>query len=257
MARILLVEDDAEVAEMITFTLGAEGHELVVAGDADAALAEFKLLRPELVILDVSLPGRSGLELCAQIRAISRVPVLFLTGRGLLQDKIRGFSVGGDDYIVKPFLPTELALRVEALLRRSAWASQPEGVTRAGDLEVDPASGVVRRAGEPVRLSPMERDILVALASTPGIPWTAERLARRLGLQVESPAEAAELMYVKMNRLRGKVEPDPHNPRYVRSQRHAGYWLATDPDPADTSDPTELGQLPVPAARQGDNLVTD
>ena len=249
MARLLLVEDDAEVAEMISFTLVAEGHDVLTTGDADAALAEFKLARPEMVILDVSLPGRSGLDLCAQIRAISRVPVLFLTGRGLLQDKIRGFSVGGDDYIVKPFLPTELALRVEALLRRSAWVSQPEGATRSGDLEVDAASGIVRRAGEPIRLSPMERDILVALASTPGVPWTAERLARRLGLQVSNQVEAAELMYVKMNRLRRKVEHDPHHPRYVRSQRHAGYWLAADP-----SDPPEV---PLAVAHEGDSQVTD
>ena len=249
MARILLVEDDAEVAEMITFTLGGEGHDVVTTGDAESALAEFKLARPEMMILDVSLPGRSGLDLCAQIRAISRIPILFLTGRGLLQDKIRGFSVGGDDYIVKPFLPTELALRVEALLRRSAWTAQPEGVTRSGDLEVDAASGVVRRAGGPIRLSPMERDILVALASTPGVPWTAERLARRLGLQVDNPVEAAELMYVKMNRLRNKVEDDPHHPRYVLSQRHAGYWLAVDQ--------AEQPEVPVSVAHEGDNQVTE
>jgi DNA-binding response OmpR family regulator len=246
MARLLLVEDDTEVAEMITFTLEAEGHEVQVSGDAESALREFKLVRPEVVILDVSLPGKSGLELCAQIRAISRVPVLFVTARGLLQDKVRGFSVGGDDYIVKPFLPTELVLRVEALLRRSAWTSEPSGVTRSGDLEVDAARGVVRRAGNLVRLSPMERDMLVALASTPGGPWTPERLARRLGLRVDSQAQAAELIYVKINRLRRKLEDDPHHPRYILSQRHAGYYLATEPT-----------DVPVSVGAHGDNPVTE
>jgi DNA-binding response OmpR family regulator len=182
---------------------------------------------------------------CAQIRAISRVPVLFVTARGLLQDKVRGFSVGGDDYIVKPFLPTELVLRVEALLRRSTWTSEPAGVTRSGDLEVDAAGGTVRRDGHLVRLSPMERDILVALASTPGAPWTPERLARRLGLRVDTPAQAAELIYVKINRLRRKLEDDSHNPRYIRSQRHAGYYLAA-----------ELPEVPLSIPTRGDNQVT-
>jgi DNA-binding response OmpR family regulator len=242
---LLLVEDDVEVAEMMMFTLVAEGHEVDVAGDAEMALREFKLVRPEVVVLDVSLPGKSGLELCAQIRAISRVPVLFVTARGLLQDKVRGFSVGGDDYIVKPFLPTELVLRVEALLRRSTWTSEPTGVTRSGDLEIDAEAGVVRRAGKLVRLSPMEKDILVALASTLGAPWSAERLARRLGLRVDTPAQAAELIYVKINRLRRKIEDNSHQPRYILSQRHAGYYLAAQPI-----------EIPLPVAVGGDNPVT-
>src|SRR5262249_34891543 len=158
-----------------------EGHEVDVAGDAESALREFKLARPEAVVLDVSLPGKSGLELCMQIRAISRVPVLFVTARGLLQDNVRGFSVGGDDDIVQPFLPTGLALRVGALLRRDSYGPRPTGVIRTGELEIDNEAGVVRLRGRLVRLSPMEFDILVALASTLGAPWSAERLARRLG----------------------------------------------------------------------------
>jgi DNA-binding response OmpR family regulator len=243
---LLLVEDDVEVAEMMTFTLGAEGHQVDVAGDAETALREFKLIRPEAVILDVSLPGKSGLELCAQIRAISRVPVLFVTARGLLQDKVRGFSVGGDDYIVKPFLPTELVLRIDALLRRSTWTNEPTGVTRSGDLEIDAEAGLVRRRGELVKLSPMERDILVALASTLGAPWTPERLARRLGLRVGTPAQAAELIYVKINRLRRKLGDDSHQPRYIVSQRHAGYYLAAQP-----------AEVPLPVGAGGDNPVTE
>jgi len=242
---LLLVEDDVEVAEMMTFTLAAEGHEVGVAGDAETAMREFKLARPEAVVLDVSLPGKSGLDLCMQIRAISRVPVLFVTARGLLQDKVRGFSVGGDDYIVKPFLPTELAIRVDALLRRSTYGPPPTGVIRTGDLEVDAEVGVVRLRGKLVKLSPMEHDILVALASTLGDPWSAERLARRLGLRVDTPAQAAELIYVKINRMRRKIEDNPHQPRHILSQRHAGYYLAAQPQ-----------EIPPDASSGGDNSVT-
>jgi len=196
------------------------------AGDAAGALREMPLFQPEVVVLDFSLPDGTGADVCQQIRTVSRVPVLFLTGRGSEVDKARGFRAGADDYLVKPFLPTELALRVEALLRRSAWSQPASQTNTVGDLEIDGNARVVRRNGEILSLSPMEFDILVALASTPGSPWSAERLARRLGVPVSSPTEAAELMRVKMSRLRRKVEPDPTNPSYLHSRRGSGYMLA-------------------------------
>ena len=121
------------------------------AADAETALREFPLFQPEAVVLDVSLPDSNGMDVCQAIRAESKVPVLFVTGRGTLQDKTRGFRAGGDDYLVKPFLPSELALRVEALLRRSAWSAPPAARRdRVGDLEVDGQARTVRLAGDDV-----------------------------------------------------------------------------------------------------------
>jgi two-component system response regulator MtrA len=226
MARLLAVDDDPATLELVAFTLTAEGHEVRTAPDAQTALREFPLFQPEAVVLDVSLPDSNGMDVCQAIRLESKVPVLFVTGRGTLQDKTRGFRVGGDDYLVKPFLPSELALRVEALLRRSAWSGQPQSTAfEVGDLAIDGQARTVRRGAEDIAVSPMELDILVALASTPGVPWSPEKLVRRLGLSTDSPAEAAELMRVKISRLRKKVEPNPNEPRYLFSRRGTGYVL--------------------------------
>lgn len=227
MARLLVVEDDPDMAELIVYSLRGEGHDVRAVGAAAPALEAFHRLRPELVVLDISLPDRSGLDVCAQIRQQSRVPILFLTGRTLLQDKARSFAVGGDDYLAKPFLTGELCLRVGALLRRAAWGAGPGGVLRVGGLEVDRGAGAVWRDGRSLPLSPMELDLILALASTPGSPWPAERLARRLGLTTTTRHAAAELMYVKISRLRRKLEPDPSAPRYIISRRGVGYLLAS------------------------------
>ena len=213
-----MVEDDRDVAELVAFTLAGAGHEVRTAFDGQAGLREFELFSPEVVILDVSLPDRNGMEVLQAIRRSSRVPALLLTARSTLADKTRGFRMGADDYLVKPFLPTELALRVDALLRRSSWGTDPAG--RVGDLEIDHAARVVARGGAPLGLSPMEFDLLAALVSTPGRPWSAERLARRLGLEAGSPALAAEMIRVKVSRLRRKIGPG-----YVRTRRGVGYLL--------------------------------
>lgn len=226
MARILAVDDDPATRELVEFTLRAEGHEVRAVGDSTTARSEIPIFQPEMLVLDFSLPDTNGAELCAEIRATSRVPILMLTGRGSEHDKARGFRSGADDYLVKPFSTRELGLRVEALLRRSAWGTSPTEVNVLGNLEIDGTARTVRRGGQLIPLSAMEFDILAALASTPGAPWSPERLARRLGATVTSPSEAAELMRVKMSRLRRKLEPDPANPVYLQSQRGSGYFLA-------------------------------
>lgn len=226
MARVLAVDDDPSTLELVAYTLQSAGHEVRTAVDGSGALREIGLFRPEAIVLDISLPDQTGLDICAAIRTESRVPVLFVTGRATIQDKTRGFRSGGDDYLTKPFLPSELALRIEALLRRSAW-SDPERSTGTaiGDLEIDGQARTVRRGGDALVVSPMELDILLALSSEPGTPWSPEQLARRLGLPVDSPAEAAELIRVKISRLRRKIEPDPNHPVYLHSRRGTGYLL--------------------------------
>lgn len=229
MARLLLVEDDPDAAEMVAFVLSGQGHEVERASDARTALRAFETLRPEAVILDVMLPDRSGIDVCAAIRAASSVPILFVTARGMLRDKVRGFGAGGDDYLVKPFLPTELVMRVDALLRRSAWSdggSAPRVSPMAvGDLEIDPNTGIVRRGLDTVPLSSSERRVVQALASSVGRPLSPEQITRHLGVAVGSRAEARDLIYMKICRLRRKLEPDPARPIYVRNVRGLGYVL--------------------------------
>lgn len=227
MARVLVVEDDAEVAELLREVLSAGGHVVRLAREVAAGRRWFHRFQPEAVVLDVSLPDGSGFELCQHIRETSTVPVLFLTARSTLQDKVRAFRAGGDDFLTKPFSPTEVVLRIDALLRRSAWSGPPPPqVDRVGDLEIDRAARVVRLAGQPVKLSEMEVEVLIALASTPGQPWPVDKLARWLGIPVESHHAASELIRLKISRLRRKLEPEPRRPRYLHNHRSAGYLLA-------------------------------
>jgi DNA-binding response OmpR family regulator len=231
MARVLVVEDDAQVAELLRELLDQAGHEVRLAPSAAAGRRWFHRFQPDAVVLDVSLPDGSGYEICQHIRETSFVPVLFLTARSTLQDKVRAFRAGGDDFLTKPFSPAEVVLRIDALLRRSAWSGPPPSqVDRVGDLEIDRAARVVRRAGEPVRLSAMEVEVLIALASTPGQPWPVDKLARWLGIAVESHHAASELIRLKISRLRRKLEPEPRRPRYLHNHRNAGYLLALKSD---------------------------
>ncbi len=227
MARVLVVEDDPAMAELIAFALREEGHEVTIAIDAERALPLFVRTRPEALVIDVGLPGRSGLDLCQTIRETSRVPVLFLTSRSLLQDKVRGFRVGGDDYVLKPFAATELTERVAALLRRSAWTE-----TLASTVEIDgltiSSDGSVTRGGKPLGLSADEIEIILALASTRGAPWTAERLMRRLNLPVLDGFRTAETIYRRISRLRRKVERDHREPRVILTERGVGWVMPAD-----------------------------
>jgi DNA-binding response OmpR family regulator len=226
MARVLVVEDVLAEAELLQTVLGRAGHEVRAAATARDAISAFGEDHPDLVILDVGLPDGSGFDVCAAIRETSQVPIVFLTARRSLEDKVRGFRAGGDDFVVKPYLPSEMVVRVDALLRRAAWSPPPPPLDIFGDLEIDRAARVVRVAGRPIKLSPMEVDLLIALASTPGAPWPVERLARRLGVPTESLAAASELIRMKVSRLRRKLEPEPRHPRYLHNLRRSGYLLA-------------------------------
>src|SRR5436305_271019 len=155
MARVLVVEDVLAEAELLATVLGRAGHEVRSAPTARDAIAAFGEDHPDLVILDVGLPDGSGFEVCVAIRATSQVPIVFLTARRSLEDKVRGFRAGGDDFVVKPYLPSEMVVRVDALLRRAAWSPPAAALHVYGDLEIDRAARVVRLAGRPIKLSPM------------------------------------------------------------------------------------------------------
>lgn len=179
MARrtILVVEDEATIASSVAARLQKEGFDAHVAGDGPSGIARCRELRPDLVVLDVMLPGVDGLEVCREIQRARPVPVLMLTARDSETDVLVGLGVGADDYMTKPFSPRELVARVKALLRRVDRAPPlPREAVRVGELEIDPPRREVRRDGRDVHLTPTEFDLLYALATRPGVVLDRTRL---------------------------------------------------------------------------------
>jgi two-component system response regulator MtrA len=217
--RVLVVDDDTALAEMLGIVLRGEGFDTSFCADGAQALEAFRSSRPDLVLLDVMLPGKDGIEVCRQIRAESGVPIVMLTAKTDTVDVVIGLESGADDYVVKPFKPKELVARVRARLRRTDEPA-PE-VIEVGDLTIDVAGHSVRRDGGVIPLTPLEFDLLVALARKPWQVFTREVLLE----QVWGYRHAADtrLVNVHVQRLRSKVERDPERPEIVVTVRGVGY----------------------------------
>ena len=217
--RVLVVDDDTALAEMLGIVLRGEGFETFFCADGSQALDAFRATRPDLVLLDVMLPGRDGIEVCRQIRAESGVPIVMLTAKTDTVDVVIGLESGADDYVVKPFKPKELVARVRARLRRTDEPA-PEAL-EIGDLSIDVAGHAVRRNGHQIPLTPLEFDLLVALARKPWQVFTREVLLE----QVWGYRHAADtrLVNVHVQRLRSKIEKDPERPEIVVTVRGVGY----------------------------------
>ncbi len=217
--HLLVVDDDLALAEMLGIVLRGEGFEVTHVADGNAALPALRQVRPDVVLLDVMLPGIDGLEVCRRIRAESDVPIVMLTARTDTLDVVAGLESGADDYVVKPFKPQELIARVRARLRRGDDAAA-ERLT-IGDLTIDVAGHSVHRGEEVLALTPLEFDLLVALARRPWQVFTREVLLE----QVWGYRHAGDtrLVNVHVQRLRSKVEQDPDNPRVVVTVRGVGY----------------------------------
>ena len=216
---VLVVDDDASLAEMLSIVLRQEGFDSRIVGRGDIALDAFRDYKPDLVLLDLMLPGKDGIDVCKEIRAESGVPIVMLTAKGDTVDVVVGLESGADDYIVKPFKPKELVARVRARVRRND-VSNDEGLT-IGDVSIDVAGHSVTRDGEAINLTPLEFDLLVCLARKPWQVFTREVLLE----QVWGYRHSADtrLVNVHVQRLRSKVEHDPENPEVVVTVRGVGY----------------------------------
>ncbi|MEO8458129.1 MAG: response regulator transcription factor [Chloroflexota bacterium] len=220
--RILIVEDEPMVAEVVQRYLLRDGYSVDVASDGVSALAAYDRFQPDLLVLDVMLPGMDGLEVCRRIRARADTPIIMLTARAEEVDKLVGLEIGDDDYITKPFSPRELAARVKAVLRRVSQTRGDEGDTlRFADLRMSQITRSVSDARGEIQLTAREFDLLFFLASHPGQVFSREKLVEAVW-DFAFPGDESTVT-VHIRRIRSKLELDPSRPRYLKTVWGVGY----------------------------------
>jgi DNA-binding response OmpR family regulator len=225
MKTILVVEDEMKIARLVRDYLEHAGFGVTVAGTGESAIASARGRRPDLVILDLGLPGRDGLDVARELRKSSQVPIVMLTARGDESDRIVGLELGADDYVVKPFSPRELVARVRAVLRRTESAREgPPEILRVLDVEMDVPKMRVFVGGRPVELTPTEFQLLAAFMREPGRVFTrAQLLDAAHGVAIESYERAVD---AHVKNIRKKIEPTPARPRYLLTVHGVGYRFA-------------------------------
>ena len=222
MTRILIVEDEASFSDPLSWLLEREGHEVVVREDGRSGLEEFTRHPADLVLLDVMLPGMSGVEVCRELRRESSVPIIMLTAKDSEVDKVVGLEIGADDYVTKPYSSRELLARINAVLRRRiAPPAQEDHIVRVGDVELDADSHVVVVRGEPVSMPLKEFELLEMLMRNHGRVLTRAQLIDRVwGADYVGDTKTLD---VHIKRVRGKVEENPSSPRMITTIRGLGY----------------------------------
>ena len=221
MTTVLVVDDEPTIREIVVKYLKRDGYRTLEAADGDRARELIETERPDLVVLDLMLPGTDGLELCRRIRADSHLPVIMLTARGEEADRIVGLELGADDYVTKPFSPRELLARVRSVLRRAAVDRTPSEPLAFGELELDPEAREVRKAGRPLQLTTKEFDLLYFLAANPRHVFSRDQLMTRVWGY--SAALDTGTVTVHIRRLREKIEDDPSRPRHLQTVWGVGY----------------------------------
>ncbi|MCD4549726.1 MULTISPECIES: MtrAB system response regulator MtrA [unclassified Schaalia] len=218
-SRILVIDDDVALAEMIGIVLESEGFSVSECADGSAAIDYFHQIAPDLILLDLMLPGMDGIEICRRIRRESDVPIVMLTARSDTTDVVAGLEAGADDYVPKPFKPKELVARVKARLRGREDSGEEH--LSLGPLVIDVQGHTVRRNGEVISLTPLEFDLLVALTRAPWRVFSREELLEKVwGYR---HAADTRLVNVHVQRLRSKIERDPEKPELVVTVRGVGY----------------------------------
>ena len=221
--KILVVDDDSGIRDMLGIILEARGFEVVYSEDGAGAFAIFSATKPDLVLLDVMLPGKDGVEVCKEIRAVAGTPIIMLTAKSDTEDEVRGLNAGADDYIAKPIDQEKLLARINASLRRLTPESSE--VVRIGPLELDVVGHEVRRGSDKLSLTPLEFNLLLTLALKPKQVFTREMLLEQVwGYHYKADTR---LVNVHVQRLRSKIEDDPDNPKIVTTVRGIGYKAGT------------------------------
>ncbi|PKQ16277.1 MAG: DNA-binding response regulator [Actinobacteria bacterium HGW-Actinobacteria-7] len=223
MKRVLVVDDEESILKIVGYALSQAGYEVHTASDGIGAEFMFAEVHPDIVILDLMLPGKSGLDVARDLRAESNIPIIMLSARGDEVDRILGLEFGADDYVTKPFSPRELVSRVKAILRRVDSGADDKSCVTVGDLEVDSRSRQVRLSGQPIHLTSSEFSILLHLAKHPGTAYS--RYAILTALWDESPVGDERAIDVHIHNIREKIETDPKSPTYILTVRGFGYRL--------------------------------
>jgi DNA-binding response OmpR family regulator len=224
MATILIIEDEPELVKVLRSYLEAAGYQVHAAFQGDTGLVTWENTRPDLVILDLNLPGMDGLDVARAIRRKADTPIIMLTARVEETDRLIGLELGADDYVTKPFSPREVVLRVRAVLRRAGGAQHTLEILRIADLEIEPDAHRVTRAGQDVELTPTEFDLLVTLARVPGRVFDRTQLLEATqGVAYEGYERTID---AHIKNLRAKLEPDPKQPRYIETVFGVGYRFA-------------------------------
>ena len=221
MKKILVVDDEPKIIQLTQDYLENAGFSVISAGDGERALAVIQVEKPDLVVLDLGLPGMDGLDVCRSIRKTSNLPIIMLTARDEETDKLVGLELGADDYITKPYSPKELVARVRSVLRRSELVQEGREVIRAGDVTLDLPRMQVTVGGEEIELTATEFQLLQTLASQPGRIFTRSQLLNAVhGVAIESYERAID---AHIKNIRRKLEPVPHEPRYIQTVYGVGY----------------------------------